>query len=364
MGYINAIVQRILLITESLGPGGAERQLCGLAAMLTEVGYECRVVTYIENQYFQPYLEEHGVDYRFAPFLASRQTRVPRLVKVLKDYRPDVVISYLTHVNVAACLARIFYRCKLIVSERNINVSFSCLDKLHFLLYNLADKVVTNSNCQAEFIRRHCPSLADKVVTIQNFVNTEHFVPDDKRSVESELVILTIARYAPQKNCIRYLEAVKLVKDMGVSVRFEWYGDISAEPGYYMQVKAKVLDLDIEDFISLHETVPDVLPLYQNADVFCLPSLFEGYPNTVAEAMSCGLPVICSGLYENRQIVRHGENGFLFNPYNVQDMVASIVEIAELPKSSRDLMGEKNRRAALSNNAPDVFLKKYLAVIE
>ena len=51
-------MKRILLITEGLGSGGAERQICGLAAMLTKAGYPCRLITYVENQFYEPYLRQ------------------------------------------------------------------------------------------------------------------------------------------------------------------------------------------------------------------------------------------------------------------------------------------------------------------
>ena len=56
-------MKKILLITENLGSGGAERQICGLASLLTKAGYPCRLITYVENQFYEPYLRQNGVDY-------------------------------------------------------------------------------------------------------------------------------------------------------------------------------------------------------------------------------------------------------------------------------------------------------------
>lgn len=64
--------EKILLITENLGSGGAERQLCGLSSMLTEAGYPCRLITYVENQFYESYLRQNGVDYQFVPELWKR----------------------------------------------------------------------------------------------------------------------------------------------------------------------------------------------------------------------------------------------------------------------------------------------------
>ena len=94
-------MKRILLIIEHLGAGGAERQICGLASMLTNVGYPCRLITYIDDQFYEPFLRQNNVDYEFLPELANKKNRVWRMAKYVRKYNPDVVISYLTPVNKA-----------------------------------------------------------------------------------------------------------------------------------------------------------------------------------------------------------------------------------------------------------------------
>ena len=87
-------MKKILLITENIGSGGAERQLCGLASMLTKAGFTCRLITYIENQFYEPYLRKNGVDYEFVPKLFDKKTRILMAVKYVRNYSPDVVISF------------------------------------------------------------------------------------------------------------------------------------------------------------------------------------------------------------------------------------------------------------------------------
>ena len=86
-------MKRILLITENLGSGGAERQICGLAVLLTKAGYPCKLVTYIQNQIYEPYLRKNGVDYELVTSLWNKKTRVFRSVRYIREYNPDVVIS-------------------------------------------------------------------------------------------------------------------------------------------------------------------------------------------------------------------------------------------------------------------------------
>lgn len=358
-------MKRILLITENLGSGGAERQLCGLAAMLTEAGYPCRVITYNENQFYLPYLKEKHVDYQFVPPLANRFLRIPRLVRYIRGYKPDVVISFLGHVNVYLCAARLFCRFKLIVSERNNHTSLSLSDRLTFNLYRMADYVVPNSCCEADFIRSHCTWLSGKVVPVTNFVDTGKFVPPaTQKNNDKPLKILTLARYSEQKNVLRFLEAVRLVKDAGLKVRFEWYGNIQSYSNLYKQAIDIVMALKIEDCITLNDESEDVVSLYQNTDIFCLPSLFEGYPNVVVEAMSCGLPVICSNVCENPEIITEGINGFLFDPYDSENIALAIRTIAGISDSERTKIGNRNRDKCFMTNSIDKFLERYIKLIE
>lgn len=98
--------------------------------------------------------------------------------------------------------------------------------------------------------------------------------------------------------------------------------------------------------------------------MFCLPSLFEGYPNVVAEAMSCGLPILCSNVYENPYIVEEGVNGLLFDPNKPKDIAGAISKMVGLSHGERQDMGKRNRQLCLERNTEDAFLKSYLDLIE
>lgn len=357
-------MNRILLITENLGSGGAERQISGLAAMLTKEGYHCRLITYVENQFYEPYLRQNGVDYQFVPELWNKKTRIFKAAKYVSQYKPDVVISFLPSVNITMCLAKLFFKAKLIVSERNNNTCITLGDKMRFNIYRLADAIVPNSNSQGEFIRKNFPFLENKVYPIINFVDVNRFTPTEHSVQNDELRIVTVARYTEQKNVLAYMKAVRIVKDIGLNVHFDWFGDKKHHPAYYSEIEKLYLQLDISDYLTLHEPNLSIEAEYRKADIFCLPSLYEGYPNVVAEAMSCGLPILCSNVYENPYIVEDGVNGFLFNPENPEDIANAIKKMMNLTQTERLEMGIRNRRLCLERNTEDAFLKSYVKLID
>lgn len=357
-------MKRILLITESLGSGGAERQLCGLASMLTKAGYPCRLITYVHNQFYEPYLKSNGVDYMFVPSLQNKYTRIFRVAKYVRSYNPDIVISYLPAVNKMMCLAKCFFNAKLIVSERNNNTSVKFSDKILFNLYRNADCIVPNSNSQANFIKTYFPFLSKKVHPIINFVDIDRFSINADVVDNDRTKIITVARYTEQKNVLTYLKAVRLAKEAALNVHFDWYGDKMHHSNYYAKVQALYDELDIADYMTLHDANSKVEEEYRKADIFCLPSLYEGYPNVVAEAMSSGLPIICSNRYENPYIVENGVNGFLFNPESADDIFASICSVVSLSQDERSEMGIRNRNLCLKRNTKEVFLKSYTDLLQ
>lgn len=95
-----------------------------------------------------------AVDYQFVPGLWNKRTRIFKAAKYVRQYKPDVVISFLPSVNKTMSLAKLFFKAKLIVSERNNNTCITRGDKIQFNLYRLADAIVPNSNSQVNFIRK------------------------------------------------------------------------------------------------------------------------------------------------------------------------------------------------------------------
>lgn len=357
-------MKKILLITEHLGSGGAERQLCGLASMLTKAGFPCRLITYVDNQFYEPYLRQHGVDYQFVPELWDKKTRILKAAKYVRQYKPDVVISFLPSVNKTMCLAKLFFKAKLVVSERNNNTCITRGDRIQFNLYRMADAVVPNSNSQGEFIRRNFSFLSKKVHPIINFVDVDRFTPSESPVLNNIIHIVTVARYAPQKNVSIYLKAVRMVKDIGLNVHFDWYGDKKHNADYFAEIEKEYQQLDIADYMTLHDPNQKIEEEYRKADIFCLPSLFEGYPNVVAEAMSCELPILCSNVYENPYIVKEGVNGFLFDPKKPEAIANAINKMVRLSYENRQKMGKRNRQLCLTRNTEEAFLKSYVELIE
>lgn len=355
--------KKIICLIESLGSGGAERQMSGLAVLLKQQGYDVEVWTYYPNDFYLPTLQSAGVKYRYISKAQARDKRIVVLHRELKKANPETVIAYLDQSCIVACIIKLLgAKFRLIVSERNTTQKLTFRDRLKFFLYRFADYVVPNSHTQTDFIAKHFASLRKKLRCITNFVDTDKFCSLEVKRINDPIRILTVARIMPQKNIINYIKAVRMAVDKGCEFRVDWYGQ-ATDTEYYELCLQAVRDNHLEDVLHFHKPERDIVKCYQRADLFCLPSIYEGYPNVVCEAMSCGLPILCSNVCDNPMIVEQGVNGYMFNPLDVAQISETIKRFVDLTNNDRLSMGYSSRHRAINLFSSTAFVEKYMRLI-
>lgn len=356
---------KILLLIDSLGSGGAQRQMVILARLLKESGCHVKLVFYQPLSFYKYYLDAAQVE---SEWLFRGRVKWKRLFAVadcIRSYQPDIIISYLYSPCVMACVLKaIGMNYRLIVSERNTTQHFSLRERIKFFLFRWADAVVTNSYTQAHVIKEKYPSLSQRTETITNCVDLERFspAPSALRDGDSDLNIVCVARLEPQKNVLSFLDALYVLKTKGYQFHVKWYGESIGD--YYEKCENKRNALGIDKIITFEKPVVDIEKVLRTADFFCLPSYYEGFPNTICEAMSCGIPVLCSSVCDNQLIVKEDINGLLFNPCSVEDIIDKIEKMLLTPRDARLKMGEEGRRMAMSMFSEKVFIQKYLSCID
>lgn len=355
-------MMRILLFIDSLTQGGAQRQMVGLAVLLKERGYPVMVVSYHDIPFFRPYLEEHHVEQLCIKNPKNRWGVIWLTRKTIKKLRPDVVVSYLDSPNIIMSLIKLTgLRFKLVVSERNTTQSLTFQNRMRFFLYKWADAIVPNSYSQKQFIENHYPGLAQKSRVITNFVDIDIFCPVPKKKRDSILFIIGVGRVEKQKNIGCLIKAVKTVISQGYCVHVDWYGRKSE---LIMKYEEMIEELQLESVFAFHDPTMQINEKFQNAHLFCLPSFYEGYPNVLCEAMACGLPVICSNVCDNASIMQVDANGFLFDPYDSQELADQIIRFINCSRETKEQMGIKSRELAEKRFGKEIFIKKYIEVLQ
>lgn len=360
-------MKRILLFIDELGSGGAQRQIVALAKQLKQKGYIVFLLDYWDNSFYDKELTALNIPYKHV--LTKGKLSIIKMFRhFVKSYNPDVVISYMENPSIVACITKLSLRgdFKLIVSERNTTQFISWRVWLRFQLYRVANFVVPNSYSQYEFIRHHYSFLSSRTKTIHNYVDTDRFIPSqEKKTLPEDHIVqgVVVGRIVVQKNVLRFIEALGIIRDRGLRVSFDWYGKPYPQ-SYYEECINCVKKNKLEDYITFHSPTSNIIQKYHAADFFVLPSIYEGFPNVLCEAMSCGLPVLASNVCDNSLIMRDGVNGFLFDPFSSNDIADKLAQMIELKMEDLKFFGKNSRDIAVESFSKDSFTNKYIEVIE
>lgn len=357
-------MKRIVLFTDSLGAGGAQRQLIGLAVLLQKKGYQVKVCTYHNLDFYKSFLQENNIPNDLIPNANNSSQRIRAVCKYFKQKNPDWVIAYQETPSLVACVAKLLgCKFRLIVSERNTTQCIGVKERIRFFLYHWADTIVPNSFAQEKFLTMHYPWMRNKLTAISNFVDLTYFnlKIKEKRTVPEIAVAASIWN---SKNTLGYINAIKLLAAKGYKFHTSWYGKSELNIDYYNLCLTKIYDYSLQSYITLKEKTKQIKQVYQDADFFCLPSFYEGTPNVICEAMSCGLPIVCSAVCDNPMYVEEGKNGFLFDPMRPETIADAIERAITVSNDEYFLLCKNSRKKAESLLSEKLFVDKYIKIIE
>ena len=356
-------MKKIICLIEQLEPAGAQRQLVGLSSMLVQQGYDVELWSWVKQDFFDNVLADAGVKNRFIEEACDKKKRIFILRTELLKAHPDVVISYLDTPSMVACIAKATGgKFKLIVSDRNTTQKLTLRGKIKFFLNRVADYIVPNSFSQQGFINKHYPHLSRKVKTITNFVDTTLFKPCEAKGDRDISKIIVVARIAQQKNPLFLIEVIKTLVDRGNKIAVDWYGR-PLDKDLYENCLAKIREYQLSDIFNFLPDTKQIAQAYPQYDLFCLPSLHEGFPNVLCEAMSCGLPVACSAVSDVPCIVEDGINGYLFSPTSIDEAVKAMEKILKMNIVQRKNMGELGRLRIEKMCSKDAFINSYIELL-
>ena len=355
---------KILLFIDNLGAGGAQRQLVGLAVMLKQQKYDVKVCTYFPHDFYKTYLDESNVQNEIILGADNVKRRISVVRSYFKKEQPDWVIAYQETPSLVACAAKALgCNYKLLVSERNTTQKIGVNERVRFQLYRFADAIVPNSYSQEQYLIEHHSWMKRKITTITNFVDLEKFYAVDhiRRDIPE---IMVAASLMQSKNALRFIEACSILRQRNIKFHVSWYGISPEWPEYYQQCLDLIKRYRLEDHVSILEKTQQIAEKYRECDYFCLPSLFEGTPNVICEAISTGVPVMCSDICDNPYYVHAGENGILFDPLSSDDIADKMHQLLSQSESEYQVFRKASRRIAEGNLSNNLFLTKYLSVLQ
>lgn len=169
-----------------------------------------------------------------------------------------------------------------------------------------------------------------------------------------------VSRLLVEKGVREFVQAAKLVKEKYPAVRFSIAGAIDDNPG---GITREQLDLwKKEGHVEFLGQISNVKGYLTDLSVFVLPSYREGIPRSTQEAMSIGRAVITTDVPGCRETVRHGSNGFMIPPWNVEALADAMVAFITDPQQIV-LMGQESRRMAEEKFDENVATDKLINIL-
>lgn len=217
-------------------------------------------------------------------------------------------------------------------------------------VFPAAWRVVVTTSLMREYIINEFNVSRERIRVIPNYVLTDIFSPGEIKSVPNRICF--IGRLSEEKNLFSFIEACA---GLDVDLHFVGEGHLRVP----LQEKARELGVQL----TLHGSLPHVqLPAFvRESAIFALVSPHEGHPKSLIEAMSCGAAVIGTDVPGIREIIRHGENGWLCGIEPVQ--IREAIQILLGDPMLRKRLGENARRAIVRRFSLDRVVEMELSLL-
>ncbi|WP_180113200.1 glycosyltransferase [Acinetobacter sp. YH12073] len=329
---------KILYLITGLGGGGAEKVVCDLADQMLLNGHSVKIAylkgkepvvmpnsTKIETVYLE--LESFGQFYKSCRLY----------IKLISDFKPDVIHSHMVHANIFARINRLFKPIPKLICTAHSSNEGGRLRMFAYRLTNFLSDFDTNVSQKArdEFVEKG--AFTAKSGFIYNGINLDKFKKIESSISSSKFRMIAVGRLNYAKDFPNLIHAIKLVVDQG-------YSNISlsivGEGEERSNLESLIQKLNLHKIISLLGRRDDIAELMNDSELFILSSIFEGFGLVVAEAMACDTFVVSTNCGGVKEVM--GDTGILVDPQNSQALADGIIKVMNMSAHS---IADNNRKA-------------------
>lgn len=323
---------RIIFITDTLASGGAERVISVLANNLSMQYDEVEIVC----------LRKHLVFYDIQPkvkivFAEDYSNGWVNKILWLRNYikKDDVVISFMIRVYCVTLLSLLGLKRNIITSERNDPKAVGIKWKI---IRSILLPTTTKHVVQTEKIKSYFPSFLQKRISIiYNPINLNQCGEKDWNA--KRVSVLAMARLDKQKNYPMMIKAFLKFHEKYPHFILDIWGNRGHDE-QLSEVKQMIADNNASAFIKLNGRCNDVAKEYEKAYMFLLTSNFEGFSNSLMEAVCSGVPTISTKVSGATDLLEDGINGFLIDINRDDQLYNAMVTLAEDPKLASNMAKE------------------------
>tara|TARA_R110002074_G_scaffold304679_2_gene475932 strand:- start:7070 stop:8188 length:1119 start_codon:yes stop_codon:yes gene_type:complete len=318
---------KLLFFIHSLSSGGAERVTVTLANYWAAQGWEVIIVTVTgEDRDFYPLhpavrriaLGLDGASRGSLEGITNNWRRMRALRGVLVKEQPAIAIAFMPTANVLLSLAAVGLGIPTIGSERTYPPKMplgGLWERARRYTYGNLTSLVAQTALSAQWLAENTTTKRDRIVVIPNpvtlpmLVNEPRFsLAENQQDMGCSRILLAVGRLGPEKGFDRLIDAFAQLAGQ----QPEWGLMILGEGEQRVALEGQCRANGLEARVCLPGSVGNVGECYEAADLYVLTSRFEGFPNTLLEALAHGLPAVAVDCETGpREILRHGVDGLL-----------------------------------------------------
>lgn len=346
----------ILNIIQCVNLGGMERSNLLMMKYYKEQGHEVTVVSLHPPGPGKPLYEEAGIpvigcEYRGKFGLLSHH----KLRKIVKSRPADVI--FVTGASISSCLAARLHRVpRILCVHYHHGNTFKNRIKWRIFYYSILNDFDTVTFC-SDFIRSEAesilPKLARKSVTLRNIIEIPNRLGGEEKSLARgrlglPLGVPIIGNAGWLTNRKRFDVLLKTARSVMLKVP-DLNVAIAGGGECETMLRKMAQDLGLMDRVYWLGWLPDLADFYQGLDVMVFNSDFDAFACTPIEAMAWGIPVVASVSYGGlREVIVNGENGFLIDNHNVEQL-SNYVETLLMISQKRKDIGIAGRKSIENN---------------
>ena len=322
---------RLTLVIYKMSGGGAQRVLSIIANHFAEKGWAITLMTFDDGS--QPSFYKLHPSIQCVPLSISRQQpnalstllmyllRPIILRSAIRKNKPDVVISFIDLANILTLVATVGLRIPVIISER-VNPAFHSIgcfwSVLRKMVYRWAACLVVQTRDVPPFFST---AIQKKINVIPNPVLLPARNEQNLDKDGSKKIILAMGRLVDQKGFDLLIKAFAKLKSKFPEWQINIWGE--GEKKTYLENLCK--ELSLQKKVIFKGMNQDNYTVMKQADIFVLSSRYEGFPNVLAEAMACGLPVISFDCPSGpSEMIVDEKNGLLISKINDEELAKGI----------------------------------------
>ena len=334
---------RILYVITDLEIGGVPLHLYRLARHMSDEGFDVHVTCLSPPGPVTRMLAKTGIATSACHAGGAWDWRaVDRLDGIVADLMPDIVHSFLFHANVACrfvALLGALAADTLICELQTVEVERPWHLTVERLTHRWCRYVVANSPSVVDHLARRARIAPDKLALVPGGIAPAPIrdsAPAKRASLgvnQSDPVLLWTGRLDPVKRLDDLISAAAIV-NRSIPIQLLLAGEGPDRP----RLERRVGRSGIADRVHLLGRRTDVPRLLKMADVFVFPSLTEGMPNALLEAMAAAVPIVATDAPGNRDLITHNENGLLVPTGDCEKLAGAIANLLR-DKTLRQRLG-------------------------